>query len=75
MTGWRPIGDDAKNGESVLLYSPDAREPQIFLGFWTEWEPIGDGGVGIEPSWTDAWTDREIDTEPTHWMPLPGVPA
>ena len=73
MSGWLPIDEAAKCGDDVLLFSPDATEPKAFIGFWSDWEPLPNGSK-VEACWVDSWTHAEIDTEPTHYMPLPEAP-
>lgn len=67
--GWRPLDTAPHDGTAILLFSPDAADPQVMIGFWTDWD--GDTEPG---SWTDAWTMQEIDAWPTHWLPLPPAP-
>ena len=66
---WRKIKTAPKDGTPVLLYSPDASDPQIFVGHFVDIEP--------DPCWQDYWREDgcwPIDAEVTHWMPLPDVP-
>lgn len=69
---WLPIGTAPKDGTDLLLFSPDAAEPNVFIGFWVEFHDPISGHV--ESDWTDTWTSKEIDAYPTHWMPLPATP-
>ncbi len=62
---WQSIETVPTDGTPVLLYSPDARDPQIFVG------------VCYEGEWFDYWREDgcwPIDAEATHWMPLPDKP-
>jgi hypothetical protein len=73
MTEWKPIETAPKNGTPILLYSPDAREPKIFICAYIQFEGEETG------AWFDEWKEdgcHEIDDiEFTHWMALPGPPA
>lgn len=72
MTYWQPIETAPRDGTVVLLFMPDARDPGIDVGFWSEWtiEKIGEEGA----EWADPWSHLAIDTEPTHWLPIPKPP-
>ena len=69
---WQEIESAPKDGMPVLLYSPDASDPQIFVGQYVDFEGDPDSG-----EWQDWWREDgcwAIDAEVTHWMPLPDVP-
>ena len=69
---WKPIESAPKDRTPVLLYSPDAAEPQIFVGCYQD-----DGGMNGEGAWYDQWRESgcfPIDSGPTHWIPLPKIP-
>jgi hypothetical protein len=72
---WKTIDSAPKDGTHVLLYSPDAMEPHVFLGYWIKdeemEEPTPDGGA-----FWDSYGETifPIDAAATHWMPLPEVP-
>lgn len=68
MTGWEPI-ETAPHDDAVLLWSPDAREHGVMVGYHSDV-----GGPDDCEAWIDFWTDVAIDAWPTHWMPIPGVP-
>lgn len=64
-SGWQPISTAPRDGSAVLIFSPDARTPQLCIASWCE-----DG-------WYDVWDDitgTPIDADPTHWLPLPAQP-
>lgn len=68
---WRPIQTAPKDGTPVLLYSPDAKDPKIFVGMFVKFDEEDKG------EWFDYWRDDGcwcIDAESTHWMPLPAPP-
>lgn len=69
MSAWRPIATAPKDGH-VLLFSPDARAPGVFIGSLATFEESG----GPESYWIDSWTEVVSDADPTHWMPLPNAP-
>lgn len=71
MQGWRPIDIAPHDGTPILLFSPDAAEPQIFTGAWVE---FWDGSKVVDGNWTDIWTEQPIDAWPTHFQPLPPPP-
>jgi len=69
---WQPI-ETAPEDECVLIFSPDAREPGVMIGIQSTF--VDAKGRDVCTEWGDYWTEREIDAEPTHWMPLPGRPV
>ena len=60
MVDWQPIETAPKNGRDVLMVT----QYGIRTCFWDE----ARGGV-----WS-IWPGRE-EARPTHWAPLPGLPA
>lgn len=74
MSEWKPIETAPKDGTFVLLYSPDAKEPSIFVGYFISHV---DGDEWFS-EWHDAWVDDGAkvisDVTLTHWMPLPERP-
>lgn len=62
---WLPIEDAPRDGNSVLIYSPDASGDGIMVGIYSGW---------VEDYWVDAVDGGLIDAEPTHYMPLPAPP-
>lgn len=72
---WQPIKTAPKDGSVILLYCPDAREPSVILGEWSEFESALQPGKVVIAEWTDTWAERELDCEPTHWQPLPEPPG
>lgn len=71
MEGWMPIETAPKDGTWVLLYSPDAVEPQVFQGRFIEFE-----GDPDPAEWYVGDLDQPVvlDADPTHWRPLPAAP-
>jgi hypothetical protein len=69
---WQDISTAPKDGTPIVLYSPDAAEPKIYIGCWADDEVFDDHPFAI--NWYDAWTGEEIDVEPTHWLALPPTP-
>lgn len=67
---WQPIETAPKDGEWVLLFSPDSIEPQSFVGQWRDDDNPWGG------SWWSDYPDAAypIDSDPSHWMPLPPSP-
>lgn len=73
MSEWQPIETAPKDGTRVLVFSPDAREPQIFVAWLGSFILPGTKGEEDE-GWIDAWSDDLVDAWPTHWQPLPAPP-
>ena len=69
---WRTIDSAPKDGEFVLLYSPDAGDGEPFIARWLPDPEFPDGG---------AWWEKPdnypfpVDADPSHWMPLPLAPV
>jgi hypothetical protein len=68
---WKLIAS-APLDEPVLLFSPDAREPGVMIGIRSTF--VGADSDDLIIDWSDFWEERELDVEPTHWMPLPERP-
>jgi Protein of unknown function (DUF551) len=71
-TGWRQIGTAPRDGRTVLAYLPaqaggEVRQDVVAV-FW-------DGSGGRRGGWATAYSGARLDTEPTHWMPLPDPPG
>ena len=65
VMAWQPIETAPRDGTHVLLFSPDAREPFVRVGFF------------LDGDWWDTWCERRgfpIDADSSHWMPLPEPP-
>lgn len=69
--GWRDIDQAPKDGTWVLLFSPDSKEPQSFIGQWRDDDENPWGGGW----WPDYEAGFPIDADPTHFMPLPAAPT
>ena len=70
--GWQPI-ETVPKGRSVLCFSPDAREPCVFIAELNDFINPNDAS-DVCTDWTDTWLEDALDVEPTHWMPLPAPP-
>jgi hypothetical protein len=70
---WRPI-ETAPNGEDILVFCPDAKEPQIVIAALLTFVDCKDE-TDTEDAWHDVWMETDLDVEPTHWMPLPEPPV
>lgn len=72
--GWQPI-TTAPHGEDVLAFFPDAAEDtQIMICHFIKF----DDDPSDEGDWYEQNVDRcpdPLPVQPTHWMPLPNVPA
>ena len=64
---WRPIATAPKDGTWLLLFTPDATEPRIYVGAWAEFE-------NYDACWVENYCDDPLPAEPSHWMPLPEPP-
>ena len=60
---WKPIAEAPKDGTPVLLYLPDANDPQMDIGLFSDGE------------WLREFSFSTIDVEPTHFMDLPPAPG
>ncbi len=49
--------------DDVLVYLPE-EDGRIVIAFWDEYVC----------EWEERDTQNELETEPTHWMPLPEQP-
>lgn len=58
--GWRPIDDEARNGNNYLLWTEDEL---IVLGYW------------FGECWCNGDVTDETFGTPTHYMPLPPPPV
>jgi hypothetical protein len=68
---WQLIETAPKDGTPILLYSPDAIEPGVFIGMYLQFEGEAEG------EWFDYWREdgcHPIEVGITHWMPLPKTP-
>lgn len=63
--GWRPIESAPKNGAIILI----RHENDIFEG-----QPIIMQGVYADNGFFDYYDSTYVDSDPTHWMPLPQPP-
>ncbi len=62
---WMPIETAPKDGRVILLRDDDAHEIIMMSDWWHSYAN-GDG------HW--EYAEAMDDFNPTHWMPLPGVP-
>jgi len=68
MGGWMPIESAPKDGESILAICGSAYSPLANVTWWAD-------------GWThysrpdDKWHGGVGKWFPTHWMPLPPLPA
>lgn len=70
MSDWQTI-ETAPDNDFVLVFCPDASEHtriMICARYIFTDDPHA-------PDWCELSTDKSIDVEPTHWMPLPSPPA
>ena len=65
--GWPEIAEAPCDGTHLYLFSPDAVEPYIYVGFGSE---IPDEGVRFFATWDD---DCAVDAQPTHFERMPEV--
>lgn len=79
MMEWKTIETAPKDGTKVLLAIPGYKHPQI--GYWVDSE---ERRYGILVRHAQHWTwDGNLfvgilgdkKREPSHWMPLPSLPA
>lgn len=68
---WQPIETVPKGGP-VLVYCPDAREPNICIATLNDFTCMETGETVTD--WTDEWLEEGLDVEPTHWQHLPAKP-
>lgn len=71
MSIWHPIST-VPRGVDVLVYCPDAREPQVIIAALLAFD---DGKGGELHEWHDVWFETNLDCEPTHWAKLPRHPG
>ena len=83
MSDWRPISTAPKDGTEIIgVFCCDYGDGEIMVyGPWTvafgggRWRSSWDGCCVIEYQ-SDFGTEyKDLDSQPTHWMPLPGPPA
>ena len=81
---WQPIETAPKNGEQVLLCQATDKyghviHPRDFgvhvqVAYWVDGEDEKeDGGEWVV--YFDATPSLQVDFTPSHWMPLPELPA
>ena len=72
MTDWQTIDSAPRDGTAILVYSPEAEEPQMMLVHWRAFVDDPDPG-----EWYDRWDDDapSFDVTVTHWQPLPAPPG
>lgn len=71
VVAWQPIETAPKDGTSILV----AHELAVFSACW---EKDGRETNTGQPGWIDGVMNRSeeyVVYEPTHWMPLPDLPA
>jgi hypothetical protein len=74
MTGWKPIETAPKDGTRVLL----AFSARVHVGWWIDEVTTR---YGREHRSQQEWHVEGMDLlwrdrpKPTHWMPLPALPA
>lgn len=64
---WQPIETAPRDGSFVLIFSPVALEPLLYIASFNEFEEDLDPGEWTDPS-------LYLVPDPTHWMPLPEPP-
>jgi hypothetical protein len=62
--GWQPIETAPKDGEKILIYTNDG----IIESFWRK------QGWDQSVVYADYGADTGIESDPTHWQPLPAAP-
>lgn len=65
--GWRDISTAPKDGTFVLLREPNWKAGAV-IGKWFDFEQVIHGALGF-------WEAHATEVKPTHWMPLPPLPA
>jgi hypothetical protein len=69
---WRPIETAPKDGVPILAWAPGWDTPDVV--WWQRADHLG-----LSDGWYDGMTDNFGDpcgpVEPTHWVPLPDLPA
>jgi hypothetical protein len=72
LTKWQPIETAPKNGTWILLY--EYQEP-TGVDYFDNWCPsIQQGRYDEYDGWKKC-SEYSIGFKPTHWMPLPKLPA
>jgi hypothetical protein len=81
MAEWQPIESAPRDGTAILGFGPGRRPPvpAITVVAWDmdrAIETFGRPGfvalVGAWPAYADSQLD--LQSQPTHWMPLPAAP-
>lgn len=64
-TSWRLIESAPADGTVVVLWSPDAADCGVILGYCNSSKDL----------WFEMGSYTRIDVDSTHWMPLPEPPG
>jgi hypothetical protein len=82
MSEWQPIATAPKDGTAVLVYGPGMRpeDSGYSIAVWNDNAAMllmGKSGFSAMVAGWIAYSDSQIDIEsqPTHWMPLPAPPT
>lgn len=70
ISEWRPIETAPKDGTWCLLFSQENIEP-IRIRYWSCRKLNG----RLVEGWWSAWGTFSPEYNPTHWMPVPLLPA
>jgi hypothetical protein len=67
---WQPIATAPKDATAILITDGET----CAVAFWSDIAAQCNGGMGWRDFGDLGWGGM-YDKEPTHWMPLPAVPA
>ncbi len=65
MSQWQPIETAPRDGEVVLIFTPNTY-PQVTAACWR-------GDITLE-HWQAVWHRWHFAADVTHWQPLPSPP-
>lgn len=72
---WEPIDTAPKDGTRVFLYVPAYRSP-VVVGYY---RVHVESDYGVETRRVEEWSDLGMSLSgppnPSHWMPIPDIPA